>query len=115
MPLETNRRVLTWLRMYSAVEGTSKWNKLAHNVFTTSILVFNVMSIAVSINTFMETNAEDAVYTIVPFSAEINCIYIFIATLISRRKIATMINDLTKTCEKCKIFFKNKIQPIYSI
>lgn len=104
-PLKTNIRVLTWFCIYPAGKGKGTGNriKLSHYTFMVFVLVFNVISIAVSINTFMETNAEDAVYTIVPLSAEINCIYIFVAALVSRHKITALMNDLVEICKKCKI------------
>lgn len=105
-PLETNRIVLKWICIYPAVQGTSTWKKLTHFTCLLFILCYNVISIVVSINSFLETNAEDAVYTLVPLFAEIDCIFVFIATLISRSKVTAMINDLTKICKKCKFFSK---------
>lgn len=104
VPLKTNRRVLTWLCIYPATEGTSKWSELAHNIFTTSVFAYNLVAISISIGSFSSDDMEQFIFTVVHFVAELNSTYIFATTLILRHKITGMINHLIKIYQKRKIF-----------
>lgn len=114
VPLKANRRVLTWLCIYPAAEGTSKWKKLTYNVFTSSIFAYNVFAISVSIQSF-DNDIEQFVFTMLHFVAEVNSVYIFTTTLNLRHEITATINQLTEIyrkciCFECQISFKTKIR-----
>lgn len=103
VPLETNRRVLTWLCIYPAAEDTSKWKNLVHKVFTLAVLAYNAAAISISIRSFDTDNTEQLIFTIVHFISELNSIYIFTTTIILRHEITAMINRLIGIYQKRKI------------
>lgn len=104
VPLKTNRCVLTWLCIYPAAEDTSKWSKLAHKVFTLSVLAYNVAAISISIRSFEVDDLEQLIFSVLHFAAELNSIYVFASTLILRHEITAMIDRLIEIYQKRKIW-----------
>lgn len=110
IPLESNRRVLMWLCIYPAAEGTSSWMKLAHNVFALSVFAYNLIAISISIRSLNSHDMEQVIFTVVHFVAELDSIYIFATTHILRHKITGMINHLIEIYRNRKIFHFSKIE-----
>lgn len=112
IPLETNRRVLTWLCVFPSEEGTSWHMKVAHIAFCSFVLGMNVVSCIVSVAfllKYISNDMEQCLFAFVQICGEVNMSYIIIITYLLRHKITATYNslaDIYRTCKNIKLFFK---------
>lgn len=105
IPLETNRFVLTWLCVYPADESTSKWQKMVHFMFGLAVFTANSLVFIVSISFFAKNvsiDLEEALFALIQMAGSGNILYVSIISYISRHKITTIFNSLSKIYESCK-------------
>lgn len=101
-PLFTYKWVLTWLCVYPAAKTTSKLTKMAHIVFTLTVLIgplCGAVSHAAYILKFKSTNLNGAVFAFMGFTSLIAIIYIMISLYSQRHEITILFEQLTKIHE----------------
>lgn len=118
LPLETNRRVLIWLCVFPPERYTSKWKKLAHVLFSLTILGINAGSFFGSLTFFlkyMHDDMEKSLFALVQMFGEVNMSYISIITFIQRHKILATYNSLTKIYRTRKNAFEINIDSEFTL
>lgn len=105
IPLKTNRRVLTWLCVYTIGKNTTKWQKMFYVGFTIFVFVCNIFSFGVSGTFFVRhvsVNIEKSLFSLIQIIGTLNMNYIVIITLLKRHKISAIFVSLTKIYEASK-------------
>lgn len=105
VPLETNRRILTWLCVYPADKNTSKWQKRGYAVFSAAVVFMNCFGFTVSSAFYLKfasTDPDEAIFAIIQMPASAYTIYISIATIILRQKITDIFQTLSTIYEMCR-------------
>lgn len=106
VPLITNRRMLTWLCVYPAEGGTTKWKKLAHISLTIIALAISLSSFGMSTYAFlhsMDTDLETSLFCLLQMVGEMNVAYIIVVTVFYREEITEILESLSKIYKKRKI------------
>lgn len=104
-PLETYRRVLTWLCAYSVTEDEAKWKRFAYIAFGLFICIGNVLSLASTaafIWVYVSTDLEEALYAFLQFFGTLAVNYTFIIGIIMKSKITITINRLSDIYDERK-------------
>lgn len=93
VPLETNRRVLTWLSVFPPEEGSTKSQKVAYTAFTLWILGVLVFSFVTSLAYFLKYMHRDfgrSLFVMVQITGVSNMFYIVCITFILRHRITAV-------------------------
>lgn len=97
-PLEMNQRVLTWVCGLPSNESTDKWKKIARIVFTFSVIIGYVCSLAAS-TAFIYKNVsidlEESLFSLFHNFGAANMLYLSIATVIFCRELANIFEGLS--------------------
>lgn len=105
-PFETSKRVLTWCCICSD-ENTTHLQKLAHIIFTMSVIVFLMIGVSMAGAygfTYITIDLEDALYAIFPFFGLFSGNYLLVVAYFSRHKINAIFEKLTVIYKASKIF-----------
>lgn len=97
IPLETNRRLLTWLCIYPTVRNCGQWKKCLYIVFSVSIFGFNLFAVATSGVYFMRHKSislEDVLFALIQTIGSANVAFINIITFCLRHKIVGLFEML---------------------
>lgn len=106
-PLETNRRILTWLCIYPVNENASEQHKILRSLFGIGVFVANLMVFIVSIVflvKFASTDIEEALFSVIQLAGTGNILYVSIIIFIVRHKIVGLFKSLDKIYEERKIW-----------
>lgn len=113
IPLEANRFVLTWLCVYPAKVGTSKWTRRAQKSFCIFNFVYVILVICTSLiylsNCLITHNTEELVFMVLQIAGISNTLYLMACIFIQRQKITQMLDILIKIYETCQ-FIDSKIR-----
>lgn len=104
-PLLTNKWALTWLCVYPAAKTTSKTTRIAHIMFTATVL-FGLLCGTVShfayFLKYKSTDLEGSLFGFMGFASFLALDYVMIFIYSQRSQVITIFEQLTNICENCK-------------
>lgn len=124
-PLETTRRMMTWLCMHPADESTTPQQKLAYVTHTLVILFFHLVSFVASFVFFVKYVSIDfngAIFAFMIGIGELGLIYFLIAAVLMRHQIESIFSSLStiyessefKSCRPCSVSkFSDCLRPFF--
>lgn len=98
-PLVTTRKVLTWLRMYSDDNVSSKWKKHGQSAGGLLCLILQLLSFvgtATFAVKFASTNVQKSLFAFMFVTGHFNAAYSITHAMLSRHRIAGLFTRLTK-------------------
>lgn len=104
-PLETNRRLLTWVSVIPADENTNIFMKFVYKI--SSLVIFaTCFGVTIASVTYYlklaSTNLEKSLYSLAQIAAFSSMTYIIIVTFFIRNKIPTIFDSLYGICRMGK-------------
>ena len=118
IPLETNRRILTWFCVYQRENvQMEERERLMHRAFALFIFAMNSIGFIVSVAYFVKfvtIDFEEALFALLQLCGEGNMMYINVITFMLRRKITDIFNAISAIYAECKYHFVSlKIRMIF--
>lgn len=101
-PLEMHRLAWTWIGVCPIDENSSKWKKLAIELFTFAVLVAHLSLIIASVMFIMQANYKDSLHALSLITMIVATAYVLAIALIKQHKIVIIFEKLSEIHLKCK-------------
>lgn len=105
-PLETNKKVLTWLSI-CPLDKNANWNqKLVRIAFSFVFIGNQVVAFAGSLTFFLKyvsVDLEQCLYALFQLAAEVSVMYMLTIAFVQRYKITALFDNLSKIYDASKI------------
>lgn len=104
-PLLSSKWALTWLCVYPAAKTTSSLKKLAHLVFTVTVLFglfCGTVSHFVYFIKFKSTDLEGSLFGFMGFASFLALDYVMFFVYSQRNQVVSIFQQLVVICESCK-------------
>lgn len=104
-PLVTNRRVLTWLCIYPAREGTTRRQKrmfIAFSLVSATTIMWCFLSGLAFFMKYVTIDLEMALQSVFILCSAFGALYVQVVLLLSRQKIKSLFDQLTDIYDKRK-------------
>lgn len=103
--LTTNKKVFTWLCAYPTNGNASKQKIIQYVAFTMTMLIGLICAFSSCVlyfTRYLSTDLTESLYAVYQMNVFFSAIYVIIYSIISRRKIYAMVNNLSSIYDESK-------------
>lgn len=109
IPLETQRKVLTWMSFYPANEKTNIYQKIAYFILFITVFIVTLTFLWGSINyffVFISIDLKESLYTLYLVAAMAGVFYAIIIGFTTKTKMEMVFDELTNIYNASKKLFQ---------
>lgn len=102
IPLKMHQLVWTWIGVCPIVENSSKWKKLAIELFTFAVLMAHFSLIIASIMFIMQADYRGTLHAFSLITMIVATAYVLVIVRIKRHKVVIIFEKLSEIHLKCE-------------